>query len=568
MTPISFASSRAAGHGVGTLLATPHLECGQIASQAVPPLDMGRRKGWRQKGRKRHGRRQRIGLGLARFCLLLCLLPAPTSISLAQETALPDGLAVLAAVEQATTRAIARAEKSVVAITRILRDQAPGDRTQLNPLGINRPFQFDDPPSDPDFVPTLFGSGVVVSKDGFIVTCAHVLDDPRQHDYLVWLDKRSYSAKVVGRPAKVYAADPFSDLAILKIDANDLQPIEFGDPKELKKGSFVIALGNPDAIARDGQASASWGIVSNLSRVAPTESQETPSFNKETVHQYGTLIQTDAKLNLGTSGGALINLRGQMVGLTTSLASQHGYERAAGFAIATDDLFHRVITTLQTGKLPAYGFLGIQPEDVRLADAQRGMSGARVSVVIPGLPGDEAGLRGDDVIIEVAGRPILNRNDLFRELSLAAAGEKVELVVQRYRPGSRIPVILKMPAQLSKKFVATHRPNFALHPPPRWQGLTVEYATAVPSEATRAGILNSPSNAPKVAVLSVEPGTPAWEAGLRPGYGIHSVNNTALETPDQFYQLVGQASERVTLSVVRSAGRNESIQIAVPRNEN
>src|SRR5207342_2000310 len=105
--------------------------------------------------------------------------------------------------------------------------------------------------------------------------------------------------------------------------------------------------GNPYAIARDGQVSASWGIVANLSRKAgPIPDETSPAGVRNTsLHHYGTLIQTDAKLNLGTSGGALLNLKGEMVGLTTSLAAAVGYEQAAGFALPVDDAFRRAVET-------------------------------------------------------------------------------------------------------------------------------------------------------------------------------------------------------------------------------
>lgn len=492
-------------------------------------------------------------------CLLAILALARPG--LAQDQSLPDALAVVSALEQATTTAIAKAERSVVAIARIKQNQAPGARAALDPLGIGTPIPIQSLPNDPDFIPAFYGSGVIISQDGFIVTCAHVLDDPRQHDYYVWLDKRTYSAKVVAKPAKVFASDPFSDLAVLKIDAENLTPIQFGNTDEIRKGKFVLALGNPEATARDGLASVSWGIISNLSRVAPSEPSADPVPNKETVHQYGTLIQTDAKLNFGTSGGALLNLKGEMIGLTTALAAQTGYEQSAGFAIPTDKLFQRVIRTLQSGKLPEYGFLGIQPEDLLPLDVNRGLRGARVSVVIPGLPGDKAGLRSDDVIIQVADKPIHNRNDLFRELSLVAAGEEIPLLVHRYQPGTRTPRLLRLPAQLSKKFVATQRPAFALNAPPKWRGMDVEYATAVISEQTRGGLLSGRSNGPTVAVLAVEPGTPAWNAGIRPGYGIREVNQQSVETPDQFRELVGELSGPVSITVIRAGARTQVLTI-------
>src|SRR5207253_7102267 len=134
-----------------------------------------------------------------------------------------------------------------------------------------------------------------------------------------WIGRKPYRATVK-------AADPWFDLALLKVEGAGLKPISFGDGHSVKKGAFVIALGNPYAIARDGKPSASWGIISNLQRQAPPPRTATrASDGRETLHHYGTLIQTDARLELGTSGGALVNLKGEMIGLTTSLAALSGH---------------------------------------------------------------------------------------------------------------------------------------------------------------------------------------------------------------------------------------------------
>ncbi len=183
--------------------------------------------------------------------------------------AAPSGLAVVAAIEQALTGAIASAENSVVAIARVKRgerDDATFDHP-FDPFGRPR-FNITPKPEDADFIPNNFGAGVVIDRDGLILTNYHVLAD-EGHDiddsdvfYVTTPARRTYKARKK-------AADPRSDLAVLAIDAHDLAPIKFGDGGALKKGQIVIALGNPYAIARDGQVSASWGIISNLSRKGP-----------------------------------------------------------------------------------------------------------------------------------------------------------------------------------------------------------------------------------------------------------------------------------------------------------
>ena len=205
--------------------------------------------------------------------------------------------------EKAMVDAIARAEKSVVAIARV-RKELPGEaiRFEFRPDAFGRRSAPAVPsqPTDRNFVPNEYGTGVVVDSRGLILTAYHVLGEDSEY-YVTTSDRKLYRAWVK-------AADPRSDLAVLGIDVAsaasvDLPAIAFGDATTLRKGQIVLALGNPHAIARDGQASASWGIVANLARKAPPAPEDSDPTGRRTLHHFGTLIQTDAKLNLGTSGG-------------------------------------------------------------------------------------------------------------------------------------------------------------------------------------------------------------------------------------------------------------------------
>src|SRR5262249_18786288 len=154
---------------------------------------------------------------------------------------------------------------------------------------------------------------------------------------VIWSRRKAYDAKVK-------AADPRSDLALLEIaegsERGEFVPVRWGSSAKLRRGHFVITLGNPYAIARDGEVCAGLGIVSNLARkAAPVSGESNPRASKPTLHHFGTLVQTDAKLPLGTSGGALLNLDGEMVGLTTAMAAGAGYDQAAGYAIPVDEAF-------------------------------------------------------------------------------------------------------------------------------------------------------------------------------------------------------------------------------------
>ena len=267
--------------------------------------------------------------------LLIPLLGIASNLARSQE---PSGLQAAVAIESLLVDAIAKAEKSVVAVARLRRPPADASPAAgfLEGLSGEGAELFSDP-TRPDYVPHDFGSGVVLDSRGLILTTYHVVGDVPSSRHLVWIGKKPY-------PATVKAADPWLDLAILKIEATDLTPLALGDTKGLKKGQIALALGNPYAIARDGQPSATWGIISNLARPAPPTPERagaTAGEGRLTLHHYGNLIQTDARLELGSSGGALINLKGELIGVTTSLAALVGYEKSGGFSIPFDDDFKR-----------------------------------------------------------------------------------------------------------------------------------------------------------------------------------------------------------------------------------
>ncbi|MDX1946616.1 MAG: trypsin-like peptidase domain-containing protein [Pirellulaceae bacterium] len=448
-------------------------------------------------------------------------------------------LEAVTALEQVVVEAIAKAEKSVVAIARIRRDAAQPPAEALVPPPIER-FQGDADPTSPGFVPTEFGTGVVIDAKGLIVTNYHVLGDVKSADFVVWIAREPY-------PAKVKAADPWLDLAVLEIEAQNLKPIAMGNARDLRRGQFVITLGNPYAIARDGQPSASWGLVSNLSRQAPAPRSGTrPTEGRETLHQWGTLIQTDAKMELGSSGGALVNLKGELVGLTTSLAALAGYERPGGFAVPVDDEFRKALDTLKVGKLPDYGFLGVAPSALSLADRQRGRSGALVQDVVPATPAAKAGILPGDLITHVDQVPVGDDIELIRQVSGKPAESLVSLTLERggtpAKPGKRSDVKVT----LSKRRLESARPPVAEVAASTWRGLKVEYATACPTFREQSRDLDP---AGSVGVVEVERDSLAWKAGLRPGDFLSHVGKTRVTTPAQFREAVANLAGEVALKL-------------------
>jgi serine protease Do len=440
-----------------------------------------------------------------------------------------DGLAAGAAaadIESALVDIIARAEKSVVAIA-----HAPPTNERAAISGdlqadiVLRQLWSETTRQPPQ--PT--GTGVIIDASGLILTQYLLVDLDEAHT-ITTIDGKTYPATILG-------ADPRSGLAVLKIDASSLPAIRLGDADRLRKGQFVAAIGNPYAIASDGQPSASWGIVSNLSRKLGADVDlGDPDFPQSTLHHFGTLIQTDAKLTFGTGGGALVNLRGEMVGLNTSAAAIAGHEQPAGYAIPMNSIFRRIIDLLKEGREVEYGLLGIQFNQQLPPEMPDGLQGVVVSGVPEGGPAARAGLRVRDVVTHVGGQPVRDADRL--QLIVGATPPESNTTVRFYREGqvqTANIVLAKYPTAGRKVYT----------PPPAWRGIHVDFDTAVDSTQMGADAVASTRDpAGCVVVRDVEQGSSAWKAGIRPGMYISHVGEQRVHSPGEFRAAV-QANDGV-----------------------
>jgi len=475
----------------------------------------------------------------------------------------PAALQAALALEKALVQTIASAEKSVVAIARV----APGAPA----VGIFRPDPFrpfeaplplverTEPGGDsPSFFPDRFGTGVVVESRGLIVTNYHVVADHFLIDghevrsqiedrLFVWTSQRRVY------PARVRAADPRSDLCVIELIGDvDLPAIKLGDATKLKKGNLVIALGNPYAIARDGSASASWGMIANLNRKLGPEYTASGLPSRMTLHHFGNLIQTDAKLSLGASGGALLNLQGEMVGLTSSLAALSSYEQSAGFAIPVDDSWKWIVDTMKEGKEVEYGFLGVEPEDLLPGERLEGKRGVRAKRVYVGLPGDAAGLVANDVVVQINGRDIFAADDLIFRVGAQPVETKVVLTVLR---GGRL---VNLPPVKLAKF-PTRGIRIVTNEAPAWRGARLDYCTADERKLLNPQFHEQQAiHQGSVLLTKVLPGSPAHQAGLRSGQLVTHVENRAVHTPAEF-----RAAAASLMGVVhlRIAGETEPVAV-------
>jgi serine protease Do len=465
----------------------------------------------------------------------------------AQEPAASDAALAL---EQAVIQAVAAAERSVVAIARFRSDgpARPGVGELLLPRWPGGPI-----PGVADRLqaPDEFAAGVVIDRGGYILTNFHVLGDPEKNRYVVMAGRRPLEAVEVMTVDEVKAGDPWTDLAVIKVAADDLEPITFGDARQLRKGQFVISLGNPHNIARDGEVSASWGIISNLGRRIPRDEVAAgTSPSRERLYHYGGLIQTDAKLNMGTSGGALINLRGEMIGLTTAMASLEGFEKSLGFAIPVDEAFRNTVETLKTGRRAEFGFLGVEPRNLSAAMRRSGHQGVELVQVVAGTPGASAGLRERDIVTRVNDVPLYDTFDLMYEVGKLPAGAQVRLSVERGTElGQRGKVFLTS-AKLSKKYIPQAHRAYAQESDPRWRGMSVDYATAVVPPSQLQQLLPGGARGDVLGVSHVQPDSAAWKAGLRPGNLLTHVDGQRVTTPSQFHEAVGGRDAAVKLRLI------------------
>ncbi len=280
----------------------------------------------------------------------------------------PQAAAFVASIEKLLADAIARAEPSVVTIARNKNENgqetlAVRGRRRARHVPLPFPGRLPPPADATNFLSFDNGSGVVIGGRGEILTLFHVVRGAREL-FVRAAGKQEFEAEII-------AADPRSDLAVLVPVAGDavempkLKPIIIGDSGPLRKGAFLIALGNSFNAARDGTASASWGILSNIARKLELDREDSmgPQPRPIGLVNFPTLLQLDTKLNLGMSGGAVINLKGELVGITTMASSPSGFDALAGYAVPMDHITRRAIATLKEGKEVEYGLLGIQADE-------------------------------------------------------------------------------------------------------------------------------------------------------------------------------------------------------------
>src|SRR5947207_7944711 len=342
------------------------------------------------------------------------------------------------------------------------------------------------------------GSGVIVTKDGYILTNNHVVDGADEIKVALAKDRKQYTAKVIGR-------DPRTDIAVLKISAEDLPFITFADSDKIEVGDVVLALGNPFGIGQ----TVTMGIVSATGRGGMG------------IEDYEDFIQTDAAINPGNSGGALVDAEGRLVGLNTAILSRSGGSQGVGFAIPANLARSVMDQIIEKGKVER-GFLGVgikdlTPELARQFNVPDNTSGALVTQLEDRSAAAEAGVQSGDVIIEYNGTPVKDRRNLQLMVGRLSPGDKVSLKVLHDGKEKMFTVTLK---EMLEQKLASNDTSSDQNDSDALNGVAVGDI-----DAAARSRFNIPDRVKGALITEVDPDSASYEAGLRPGDVIQEIDH-------------------------------------------
>ena len=438
---------------------------------------------------------------------------AKAAVAAPAAAALDDNsVGALLTLDRAMETLAARVTPAVVNVTVVSKSNAQPSGPEGMPdmqqfFGPGSPFgrqfgrQFNVPSQPQNPMEHGLGSGVIISPDGYIVTNNHVIDGAV--DIRVTMSNREVL------PAKLVGADPLTDLAVIKVNATNLPSVPWGNSAELHPGQTVLAFGNPYGF----RFTVTRGIISALNRPNPDPSDR---------RKPGEFIQTDAAINPGNSGGALVDARGELIGINTFLISSSGSFSGMGFAIPSQIVQPTVEALIRDGKV-THGFIGIQISDVTPDNAKffqmNQAVGAIVSEVGPDTPAAKAGLRTGDVITELDGKPVTDAGQLQMTVGQKRPGDTIHLLVVRDSKPTNIAVTLA--ALGNGKGTETAAGD---HGKARWGLSLADLTPDVRNE------LQARKSVQGAMVEEVQPGSPADNAGLQRGDVIMEVNRRALKS--------------------------------------
>lgn len=365
------------------------------------------------------------------------------------------------------------------------------------------------------------GSGVIMSSDGYIVTNNHVINGADEISVTLNQKKKEYPAKVVG-------TDPSTDLALLKIDAEDLPAIELGNSEAIEVGEWVLAVGNPFNL----NSTVTAGIVSAKGRNINIVNNQFP---------IESFIQTDAAINPGNSGGALVDLQGQLVGINTAIASKTGSYSGYGFAIPVNMVAKIVKDFIDFGEVQR-GFIGALVEDIN-ADNQAQLSnnvdnGVLVNHVFEDGPSDKAGIKNGDIIIKIQGKNTDSKALYDEQLAYYRPGDKISIVL--LRGGKELTKSLTLIDQEGNTKIV--KKNSISSP-----SLGADFQKVSDYEKKKLGITHG------VKITSIKKGLIS-RLSLSEGFVITDFNDVSVDNPNELIELIENANGKYKIEGVDANG--------------
>lgn len=481
------------------------------------------------------GRRSTAALGVLAAVLIaggvIAKANSRPALSILPEATPAVRPAVDAATLQTGFAAVVRqASPAVVNVysTRIDKQRAP----QMSPF-FNDPFFRQFFGDNPNFQQQprerkqqSLGSGVIINPDGYIITNNHVVDGSTDVKVTTY-NKKDYQAKIVGRDSK-------TDIAVLKVDAKDLPYLRLGDSSKAEVGDIVLAIGNPFGLGQ----TVTMGIISAKGR------------GNLGIEDYEDFIQTDAAINPGNSGGALINTRGQLIGINTAILSGSGGNQGVGFAIPVN-MARNIVQQIEQHGHVVRGYLGVTIQPVTEAMAKAfgrpgDVYGALVAQVSPDSPASKAGLQAGDIILELNGKRVEDSRTLSLSIAQMSPGSPAHLKV--FRSGVMKDFVVTL-GELPEKGGSSNTSGGTSTD--LMSGVSVQNLT--PDIARQLGV---PGNTPGVVVSSVDPSSSAADSGLREGDIIREVNRKPVANTHQFDSAVREAGKSAVLLLVNRGGQN------------
>ena len=367
-----------------------------------------------------------------------------------------------------------------------------------------------------------YGSGVIISNDGYIITNNHVVENAESVDVTL-NDKRTFTAKVIGR-------DPGSDIALLKIKADNLPFIKYGDSDQLRLGEWVLAVGNPFNLT----STVTAGIVSAKGRTLGLNEGD---------YKIESFIQTDAALNMGNSGGALVNTKGLLVGITSAIMSPNGAYAGNSFAIPVT-IVKKVVDDLKEYGEVQRAIIGVNIQDLQSEDATKhglnDLKGVLVTRIIPDGSARDAGMKENDVIIKFDNQPVNTVSELQEQVGKHHPGDKASVTYLRNGKESTVPIVLKNVAGNTKVVTAQMEES----------GDVVFGARLESLDSSEKSSLDVDYG---VKVVEINEGK---FKGIRmaPGYIILSVNGKKVKTPDDVRQFTNNEKSLKSIEGIQPDG--------------